>query len=66
MSDIYNKNYIEIGDKGTASSNINDNELKSYTSDNQKKELIFNCPFYFLIIDNETQDVLLIGHFVKP
>lgn len=65
LSDIYNKNYIEIGDKGTASSNINDNELKSYTSDNQNKELIFNCPFYFLIIDNETQDVLLIGHFVK-
>ena len=66
LSDVYNKNYIEIGDKGTVSSTIDDKELKSYTIDNQNKQLTFNRPFYFLIMDNETQDILLIGHFVQP
>ena len=63
---IYQKIYIEIGNEGTFSSIKNNNTIQTYTKDTSLKELKFNKPFYYLIIDNTNDNVLIAGHFVKP
>ncbi len=66
INDIYQKIYIEIGREGTFSSIKNNNTIQTYTKDTSLKELKFNKPFYYLIIDNTNDNVLIAGHFVKP
>lgn len=66
LNNIYHKTYIEIGEKGTSSSNISYSALNSYVVDVSNKELNFNRPFYFLILDNQNNNVLLIGYVVNP
>ena len=66
LDNIYQKVYIEIGNEGTFSSIKNNNTIQTYTKDTSLKELKFNKPFYYLIIDNTNDNVLIAGHFVKP
>ena len=66
LANIYQKIYIEIGNEGTFSSIKNNNTIQTYTKDTSLKELKFNKPFYYLIIDNTNDNVLIAGHFVKP
>jgi len=52
---------ITIGEKGTInSSNTTSSTIESLTENNSKK-LSFNRPFCFLIRNNETEDIILIG-----
>lgn len=66
LNNIYQKIYIEIGNEGTFSSIKSKSTIETYTKDTSLKELTFNKPFYYLIIDNTNDNVLIAGHFVKP
>lgn len=55
------KVYLKIGEKGTIDSNINNTSIESFTEEGNEKKIILNRPFCFLIINNETNDVLFIG-----
>lgn len=64
LSESIQKIYLEIGEKGTVSSSIQLNNLDSYTEEEDEKKIVFNRPFCFLIINNETNDIILAGKIV--
>lgn len=53
--------YFQIGEKGTYQSEIRVTNFESYTEEEDEKKIILNRPFCFLVINNETEDILLIG-----
>lgn len=55
------KSSIVIGDKGSINTKIKVNKKDSIINKDYKKEIILNKPFYFIIINNQTNDVILIG-----
>ena len=57
---------ITIDEKGTNDSNIRSNQLETKDIDEESKQIYLNRPFAFLIIDNETNNVLLIGKVTNP
>lgn len=57
---------ISFGEKGTISTNIQKSTIESYSEDEYKKNIILNRPFAFLIMNNETNEVLFIGKVVTP
>ena len=50
-----------ISTTGTISNHSTENSLKTFTIDSSNKEVILNRPFAFLIINNETKDIIFIG-----
>ncbi len=65
IEQMIQKNSITIGEKGTVETNIIKNQIENHTMDTHSKEIILNRPFAYLIINNETKDILLIGKVVK-
>lgn len=60
------KNIINIGEKGTFSSNIQSQELETFTTYDDQKQLIFDRPFYYLIMNKDTKQVLYVGKVSDP
>lgn len=56
---------ITIGEKGTLQSSISKSNVENIAIEETKKEVILNRPFAFLIMNNETGDILLIGKVVE-
>jgi len=61
---IIEKETLTIGDKGTKNSSLT--SANNIINNESKKEIIFNKPFIFLIINNETKDILFIGQVNHP
>lgn len=61
ISKFIQKNTITIGEKGTKISNINKENLETLTIEETKREVILNRPFAFVIINNDTEDIIFIG-----
>ena len=59
-------NYIRIAEKGTETTSINESSLSTFTVDESQKQVLLNRPFAYLIIDNETNNVILIGKVNTP
>jgi len=57
---------LTIGEYGTAENKVKNSPLSTKTSEKDSKRVVLNKPFVFLIINNETNDVLLIGRFNRP
>ena len=57
---------ISIGEKGTVNSEISSNSIKSYSEDEYSESILLNRPYAFLIINNETNEVILIGKVLSP
>ena len=57
---------INIGDKGTLDSNLISLSIDSFNTDEIARKVILNRPFAYLIIDNETQETILIGKYTTP
>ena len=57
---------ITIDEKGTNDGNIRSTQLETKDIDDESKQIYLNRPFAFLIIDNETNNVLLIGKVTNP
>lgn len=58
------KNYLTIAEKGTIKSNLKQTQLASYDEE-YKEKIILNRPYAYLIINNETNDILFIGKVVR-
>ncbi len=58
------KNTITIGEKGTVISDFAPGEFENYEVNDELSELIFNRPYAYLIMNNETEEILLIGKVV--
>lgn len=58
------KNYLTIAEKGTIKSNLKQAELTAF-NENYTDEIILNRPYAYLIINNETNDILFIGKVVR-
>ena len=58
------KNSLTIAEKGTIRSHLKQVELTSY-EDNYTDKIILNRPYAYLIINNETNDILFIGKVVR-
>lgn len=56
---------ITIGEKGTLQSNISKSNIENIVIEETKKEVILNRPFAFLIINNDTGDIIIIGKVIK-
>lgn len=65
LSTITQKLSIQISEKGTINKTINMLDIEPFGIDTQEKQLIFNRPFCYLIINNETNDILLIGKVIE-
>lgn len=63
ISKILQKNYIQIDEKGTSSAAKNTSEVNEVTASKEEteKSIIFNSPFLYAVIDNETRLPILIG-----
>ena len=66
VSKMYQKEYINIGEYGTVDSNTKTASLSTRTYDNTNYKVILNRPFIFLIINAETNEVLMIGNYNNP
>lgn len=55
---------ISIGERGTVDSTINVSEIKTNTEEEYEKQIILNRPFAYLIKNNESGDIMLIGKVV--
>ncbi len=72
--DIYNKNKYSVIEKnkfnflenGTWSSKYNFDDISSYVTLSNAERIMFNKPFYYLVIDNENNVVLLAGKVYNP
>lgn len=58
------KNILTIAEKGTIKSNLKQVELASYENETTD-QIILNRPYAYLIINNETNDILFIGKVVR-
>lgn len=52
---------FQVGEKGTVSTEIAKTSLEVFTEELNDKKVILNRPFCFLVINNQTNDILLIG-----
>ncbi len=55
------KTTFTVGDKGTINTSIKTNKNITTIEQDYKKEIVLNRPFYFLVINNQTNDIILIG-----
>ena len=60
----YQKVGLTIGENGTKDSDYLIPKIEAFIDLNNK--IIFNKPFYFIIMDKENQNVLLIGKIINP
>ena len=65
-SKIIQKNTFTIGEKGTASCSNENIYFGATIKKRGLKSINFNKPFYYLIINNKTNQVLLVGKFNNP
>lgn len=68
LSEVVQKNYIQVDEVGTSSGAISGNKVNTTTSveEDTQKSMIFNAPFLYAVIDNETKLPLLIGIMADP
>lgn len=59
------KTAITIGEKGISNSKVVPDNIETFTYADGIDSIIFDHPFIFLIISNETNDVILIGRVNK-
>ena len=65
ISRMTQKNNLTIAEKGTIKSNIKQSEIPKIDTSIYTEELILNRPYAYLIINNETNDILFIGKVVR-
>ena len=63
INKMIQKNNLTIAEKGTKKSNLKQHSLYNL-DDDYKEQIILNRPYAYLIINNETNDVLFIGKVV--
>lgn len=56
---------ITIGEKGTKYSNVNKDNIEPFSYDEGNEEIIINHSFAFLIINNETEDIMVMGKILR-
>lgn len=56
---------VTIGEKGTKYSNVNKDNIEPFSYDEDNEQVIIDHSFAFLIINNETEDVMLMGKVLK-
>ena len=66
LDTIFQKETITIGKYGTVEGNTKTASLSTNALDETSKKVILNRSFAFLIMDNETQDILIIGRLDHP
>ncbi len=66
ISQMKQKIRINIGEKGTTNTTISQYNLEAYPEEEYEESIILNRPYAHLIINNETNDVMLIGKVVSP
>lgn len=60
------KIYLNIGEKGTTNTTAKNTTIRAYEVDAEDKQIYLNRPFAYMIINNNTNDVLFIGKIVNP
>ena len=66
VKQMYQIETITIGEYGTVKSTTKTESLSTKSIDDSVKKVVLNRPFIFLIMNNETNEVLFIGRFNKP
>jgi len=66
VKQMYQIETITIGEYGTVKSTTKTKSLSTKSIDDSVKKVVLNRPFIFLIMNNETNEVLFIGRFNKP
>ena len=61
ISQMIQNTKIDISEKGTENTSIESSSIETIVEDEDLQKVILNRPFVFLIINKETNDVLLIG-----
>lgn len=56
---------ISIGEKGTTESSVSKKVISTIIDENINKKVVLNRPFAYMIINNETGDVMLIGKVIN-
>jgi serine protease inhibitor len=64
INKMIQKNNLTIAEKGTLKSNLKQQTLYNL-DDDYKEQIILNRPYAYLIINNETNDILFIGKVVR-
>lgn len=59
------KNAFAFLEKGTFATDLNWQKMEAFSQDSSSKEIIFDRPFAYMVINNETDDVILIGAIKK-
>ncbi len=59
------KNNLTIAEKGTIKSNLKQAETQKFNEEDYTDKIVLNRPYAYLIINNETNDILFIGKVVR-
>lgn len=65
INEMIQKNELIIAEKGTSKSSLRQTESVKFDEDLYEEEIILNRPYAYLIINNETEDILFIGKVVR-
>ena len=63
---IIEKNSFTLGENGTSNARYDYYEQYNYATLSNIERLVFNKPFYFIVIDNDNNTVLLAGKVNNP
>ena len=63
---IIEKNSFTLGENGTSNANYDYYEQYNYATLSNIERIVFNKPFYFIVIDNDNNTVLLAGKVNNP
>lgn len=66
ISDVFHKTFIEVNEAGTKAAAVTKVDLNAMGGYDTIKELTFDRPFLYMIIDNETNLPLFIGIMNNP
>lgn len=66
ISEVKHKSFIEVDEKGTEAAAVTSVEIRAESAMMDFFEMNVNRPFFFLIYDRETNEVLFTGSVVDP
>lgn len=66
IGDVKHKTFVEVNEEGTEAAAVTSVQMEIKGAPASKFSLLFNRPFFYVIIDNQTNAILFMGILTEP